>query len=73
MKYLVDIPLDCQQIIDPPLALLVLGVPGVLFGKQSLDLRRQYLDGGGCHSARATIFSSAIRDLSGDHSTPGLF
>ena len=61
VKYLVDVPLDRQQIIAPPLLLLVLGVPGVLLGKQGLDLRRQCLDGEGCHSARATIFSSAIR------------
>ena len=47
----VDAPLDCQQFIDPPFLLLALGVPGVLLGKQGLDLRRQCLDGEGCHSA----------------------
>lgn len=50
MKHLVDAPLDRQQFIGPPL-LLALGVPGVLLGKQGLDLRRQCLGGGGCHSA----------------------
>ena len=51
MKRLVAVPLDCQQFIDPPLLFLALGVPGVLLGKQGLDLRRQCLDGEGCHSA----------------------
>ena len=46
-----DVPPDRQQLIDSPLLLLALGVPGVLLGKQGLDLRRQCLDGGGCHSA----------------------
>ena len=41
----VDVPLDCQQFIDPPFLLLTLGVPGVLLGKQGLDLRCQCLDG----------------------------
>ena len=54
----VDVPLNRQQFIDPPLLLLALGVPGVLFGKQGLDLRRQCLGGGGmpfcdCESSRA--------------------
>ena len=57
----VDVPPDRQPFIDPPFLLLALGVPGVLLGKQGLDLRRQCLGGEGCHSARATIFSSAIR------------
>ena len=60
-KYLVDAPPDRQQFIDPPLALLVLGVPGVLLGKQGFDLCRQRLGREGCHSARTTIFSSTIR------------
>lgn len=47
----IDVPLDCQQFIASLLAPLALGVPGVLLGKQGLDLRRQCLDGGGCHSA----------------------
>ena len=61
VKHQVDVPLNRQQFIDPPLLLLALGVPGVLLGQQGLDLRRQCLDGEGCHSARATIFSSAIK------------
>ena len=36
----IDVPLDCQQFIASPLAPLALGVPGVLLGKQGLDLRR---------------------------------
>ena len=51
MKRLVDVPLDRQQFIDPPLALLVLVVTGVLLGKQGLDFRRQCVDGERCHSA----------------------
>ena len=47
----VDVPLDRQQFIDPPLLLLVLGVPGVLLGEQGPDLRCQCLDGKGCHYA----------------------
>ena len=43
VKHLVDVPLDCQQIIDLPLLRLALGVPSVLFGKQGLDFRRQRL------------------------------
>ena len=61
VKYLVDVSPDRQQFIDPPFLLSALGVPGVLLGKQGLDLRRQRLGGEGCHSARATIFSSAIK------------
>ena len=52
MKHPADVPPDRQQLIDSPLLLLVLGVSGVLLGKQGLDLRRQYPDGGGCHSAK---------------------
>ena len=48
----VDVPLDRQQFIDPPFLLLAPGVPGVLLGKQGLDLRRQRLGGGGCHSGK---------------------
>ena len=51
VKHLVDVPPDRQQFIGPPLLLLALGVPGVLLGKQGLDLRRQCLNGEGCHSA----------------------
>ena len=51
MKRLVAVPLDCQQFIGLPFLLLALGVPGVLLGEQNLDLRRQCLDGEGCHSA----------------------
>lgn len=73
MKHLVDIPPDRQQFIGPPLLLLALGVPGIFLGKQGLDLCCQRLDGEGYHFARATIFHPLSEDLSGDHSTPGLF
>ena len=46
VKHLVDVPLDGHQLVRLPLALLVLGVPGVLLGHQRLDLRRQLLGGG---------------------------
>ena len=51
VKHLVDVPLDCQQIIDLPLLLLALGVPGVLLGKQGLDFRRQRLGAACCASS----------------------
>ncbi len=47
----VEVPLDRQQFIGPPLLLPAFGVPGVLLGKQGLNLRRQCLDEGECHSA----------------------
>ena len=50
VQYLVDAPPDRQPFIDPPFLLLVLVVSGVLLGQQGLDLRRQRLDGEGCHS-----------------------
>ena len=73
MKHQVDVPPDRQQFIGPLLALLILSVPGVLLGQQGLDLCRQCLGGGGCHSARAIMFHPLSEDLSGDYSTPGLF
>ena len=73
VKYLVDVSPDRQQFIDPPLALLVLGVPGVLLGKQGLDLRRQCLDGVDAILQEPQFFHPLSEDLSEDHSTPGLF
>ena len=73
VKHLVDAPLDRQQIIDPPLALLALGVPNVLLGKQILDLRCQCLDGDRCYSTRATTFSSAIRRFVWGSTPPDFF
>ena len=46
VKHLVDVPLDGQQLVRLPLAVMVLGVPGVLLGEQGLDLLRQPFDGG---------------------------
>ena len=46
VKHLVDVPLDGHQLVRFPLALLVLGVPGILFRQQRINLRRQLFDGG---------------------------
>ena len=73
VKHLVDVPLDRQQFIDPPFLLLALGVPGILLGMQGLDLRRQCLDRVASILQEPQFFHPLSEDLSGDHSTPGLF
>ena len=74
MKHQVDVPPDRQPFIDPPFLLLVLGVPGVLLGKQGLDLRRQRLGEVDAILQEPQLSHPLSEDLSGDHiSTPGLF
>ena len=73
VMHLVDAPLNCQQFIGPLLAILVHSVPGVLFGKQGLDLRRQRLGGVDAILQEPQFFHPLSEDLSEGHHTPGLF